>query len=903
VDEIGSRPALRRSGCRRRAADPASIAPLVAAFAVSAAFTALASGARAGEAAGPPDVLTESGARSRAARVSRVSYDLWIRLAEGSESYEGRARLRFDLAGAPAPLEIDFRSKGVRKLRVNGRDAGGGAASGVRLSLPAAELVRGPNTVEVEYTNAFDRSGTGVHRFVDPVDRREYVFTDFEPYYAHRWFPCFDQPDLKATFRLTVEAPRGWHVVSNGPATAASERGTRVTHEFRQTPPLPTYLMFLAAGRFAQFVDRRARIPSRIFARATMARHVDVQDIFDVTRRGLAFYERYFSTPYPFAKYDQLFVPEFASGAMENPGAVTFNERYLFRHRPSRLDRHNRANVILHEMAHMWFGDLVTMRWWDDLWLNESFATYMACVALAAATPYREAFDVFLQKQKARAYWQDQLPTTHPVSAPVPNTDTAFSNFDGITYGKGAACLKQLAFLVGEKAFREGLSDYFRRHAWGNTEIRDFFAALARAHGRDLSAWSAAHVESAGVNDLAVRLGLKDGNVSACTVEQSPDGATARLRPHRVELVAYTRPKGAPGLTPVLRIPLSIEGSSTPVPGLIGAPAPAFVWPNAGDQAYARVFLDPGSVAFARHHLDELPDGLVRRGVWMTLWEMVRDAKLSPDDYLATFAAKAPLDGDATLVEGLFGNVKHALGRYVGDRMDEASGAIHDAARRRLERSSPGSDLQKAWFELSADTAVSPEALAWLEALLDGRIRPPAGISLDPEKRWQIVTRLSVRGRPRARERIEAERKRDPTDLGEKRALTAEAALPDPVVKEAVWTRVLEDRKTSIDQISAAMAGFHQPNQSALSRAFVARFFESIPRILSAGEQELNENYVESMFPAYVVDAAVLSRAQAYLKDNPGLSDDLRKPLVNAADELARTLRIRTRGEAAHGAP
>jgi aminopeptidase N len=844
-------------------------------------------------AAEPPDLLTEAEAKARAQRVSNVTYGVHLTFRAKSEKYGGTATLNFDLAGAPADLRVDFRSAGVKSVTINGAKQEKTGADGVKIVLPARALKAGGNAVTVEYENGYDRSASGVHHFLDPVDQREYLYTDFEPYYAHRLIPCFDQPDIKAKYTLSVTAPKGWEVIGNSPETRSAPDGDAIRHELEETPPLPTYIFFVAAGPYAKFVDAKSKLPSRLYMRQSMKQYTNAEDIFDTTRRGMAFFQEYFSTPYPFKKYDQLFVPEFNSGAMENAGAVTFNERYLHRHTPNRLELHGRAGTILHEMAHMWFGDLVTMRWWDGLWLNESFATILASVALEKATRYTEAFEVFLLQGKARAYWQDQLPTTHPVDGPVVDTDTAFSNFDGITYGKGASMLKQLSFLVGEKAFKDGLARYFKKHAWKNTEINDFLAAISEASGRDLTGWADLQLRSSGVNTVSVKVEERAGRVTAVWLEQGPGNADAKLRPHRLQVAAYHADKnGRPRRHRIATVELA--GARTRVRELEGAPAYAFVWPNHGDFAYVKVALDPRSRDFALKHLDKLPDGLTRRGVWLTLWEMVRDAQLAPKSFIETFLAKAPLEPDAMTIEQLMSRVETALERYMKEGPDPMQERVFQLAWAQLVRAPAGSDLQRTWFDVAATSPTKADSLAKLEELLDGKASF-RGLVLDQDKRWKLVATLSARGRPGTTARIAAELKRDPTDMGQRNAVIAEAAAPDPEVKKKVFKRIEEDRTVSLDLLKAAMSSFHQPHAPELSKAYVHRFFEAIPKLRTNGEQELNEAFVERMYPHFVFDPEVIQRTENFLAANAGMGDDLKKPLKNGADELRRALAVRAK--------
>lgn len=833
-----------------------------------------------------PDVLTELEASARAKRVSQVSYDIRITVRENARDYEGKVGIAFTLDSATTDLRVDFRSTGLKSLTVNGTKVDKPVSDGVHFVLPHTALKAGANLAVVEYSHAYDHTGAGFHQFVDPEDKREYIFTDFEPYYAHRFIPCFDQPDLKASFKMAVTAPKGWEVVCNAPEVRSAPAGDGVLHEFEPTLPLSTYLLFCGVGPWAKFTDAKAKVPARIFARQAMKQYVDAEVLFETTRKGLAFYDKYFGTAYPFKKYDQLMVPEFNSGAMENAGAVTFHERHLFRHAPTRMELHDRANTLLHEMAHMWFGDLVTMRWWDGLWLNESFATYVCLLALKGATPYTEAFELFLSDDKARAYLHDQRPTTHPVATQVADTDTAFSNFDGITYGKGASLLKQLEFMMGSPAFRSGLAAYFKKHAYRNTEIKDFFAAMSEAAGRDLTPWAELQFRTTGVNGLTVRF---DKGV---WLEQEPGNGDGKLKDHRVLVAAYhAKADGKLKLWKV--VPVTLTGAKTRVPALEGGAPFAFVWPNHDDQAYVKVALDARSLQYALAKLEFIADGLTRRGVWWTLVEMTRDGRLRPERFVETFLRAAPRETDPKIVAALFDRLHDAIDRYISKDNDAWSDKVHQVAWREMERVAPGSDFQKTWFELAVNTATAAPSLARLTELLDGK-RTVKGLELDPDKRWALVTQLSSRGVTDARARIAAQLKADASDSGQKAALTAEAALPDAASKAAVWARIIDDKKESLGNRKALMEGFHQPHQEALSRPYVARYFEIVPKLAAAAEQELNQAFARTMYPGVVNDPAVVEQTRAFLAAHPEISDDIQRPMRNEADELRRALAVRS---------
>ncbi len=484
----------------------------------------------------PPraDVLTREEAVARGARVGRVAYALELDLVAGSPTYRGAARLGFAVR-EPGDLFLDFRGGSVDRLVVNGREVTP-ERPGHRILLPAGVL-RPTTEVEVAWESEYDRGGDGFHHFVDPEDGAEYAYSNFEPFEAHRLFPCFDQPDVKGTYDVVVRAPADWAVIANGPpAAAATLPDGRREHRFAPTPPISSYLAAVIAGPYVGVRSQHRGTPLGLWTRRSLARFLDPDELFEVTRQGIDFYAALFDQPFPFAKFDQVFVPEFNSGAMENVGAVTFNETYVFRDPPTETQRLGRAETVLHELAHMWFGDLATMRWWDDLWLNESFATYASNLALAEATRFDGAWRSFHADMKRWGYQADARTTTHPISGVVPDTDATFYNFDGITYGKGAAVIKQLVAEIGRDAFRDGLRTYFRRHAWENATLADFLAALEVGAGRSLRDWSRRWLETASLNTIEARWTVADGRLERLELSQEAPEDHPTLRPHALEV-------------------------------------------------------------------------------------------------------------------------------------------------------------------------------------------------------------------------------------------------------------------------------------------------------------------------------------------------------------------------------
>ncbi len=563
--------------------------------------------------------LTKVEARKRKAQVGRVDYALDLDLRAKSPTYRGKVTVDFDLVGAAEGLFLDFQGKRLLSATVNGEEAVLEIRK-FRVALPGAALVKGRNTVVIEFENPFDKDGSGLHKATDPADGLEYVFSDCEPFNANRFFPCFDQPDLKATYAVTVTAPSDWVVVANGVETAREDADEgRARHRFARTARFSTYVIAVCAGPYKVFEDPQARIPSRILVRQSMAAYADQDEVFELTRQGFDFFEAYFGIPYPYGKYDQVFVPDYNMGAMENVACVVHSDRLLFRHAATERERRNRAVTVLHEMAHMWFGDLVTMEWWDDLWLNESFATYLATLAMVKATRFTDGFEAFRQEEKRWAYWQDELPTTHPIATEVADTVDAFTNFDGITYGKGASVLKQLSFYVGEGAFRAGVAAYLRANAHGNARLADFLAAIGEAAGKDLGEWSQTWLRTSGVNGLVPHVRVEDGKVREVRFTQTPGNGDGVLRPHRVKVAAFALgPGGDPFLSRTADV--TVEGAEGRADGLVGVESPAFLLVNHEDHAYAKAYLDPASLRYATENLERLPTSFLRTEVWSTVY-------------------------------------------------------------------------------------------------------------------------------------------------------------------------------------------------------------------------------------------------------------------------------------------
>ncbi|MGH1468152.1 MAG: aminopeptidase N [Bdellovibrionales bacterium] len=594
--------------------------------------------------------LSHELALSRSAVVSDVRYKLGLTLRAKKPDYTGTNAIYFRLKKVPKKLHLDFQGEEIRSLKVNGKSVAGAKIEEGKVWLPVAHLKAGKNHVELAFRNDYDTDGSGLHKIKDSADGKEYVYTDFEPYDANRMFPSFDQPDLKASYRLTVKAPPTWKVVGNGREYATVGDGDLVRHEFTRTEKFSTYIAAMCAGPFAVWTDTRARIPSRIFAVQSMAEHVDSNRIFKITRQGFDFFEEYFDIKYPFHKYDQIFLPQFNSGAMENVGAVTFNGNYIYRHKATRAELQGRSNTILHEMAHMWFGDIVTMEWWNDLWLNESFATYMANLALVEATEYTESWRLFTKGTKTWAYWQDQLPTTHPIETLVPDTDTTFTNFDGITYGKGASSLKQLVFLIGEENFKLGLAEYFKTYATKNTKREDFIKTLQNHTSENLKTWTNQWLQTKGLNTITTKFTCIDNKLKDISFLQGYTSGDKILRTHKVEFAMWLEDSS---LKPEEVFTLRISGEETNWTPLKEVACPKAVFPNWNDHGYIKVSLDEASSGFLLKNIHRFESNLFKSQLWTILNSKLKFGEIAPEDVIALLKTEIPKENNSDVLNSI----------------------------------------------------------------------------------------------------------------------------------------------------------------------------------------------------------------------------------------------------------
>ncbi|MEU5207741.1 aminopeptidase N [Streptomyces sp. NPDC020742] len=854
----------------------------------------------------PGTNLTREEAQQRARLLTVDAYEIDLDLSGAQEggTYRSATTVRFESAEAGDSF-IDLVAPAVHEVVLNGAALDPAEVfQDSRIALPG--LVAGRNELTVVADCAYTNTGEGLHRFVDPVDQQAYLYTQFEVPDARRVFASFEQPDLKATFQFTVKAPEGWTVISNSPTPEPA--GT--IWRFEPTPRISTYVTALIVGPYhsvhSTYEKDGRTVPLGIYCRPSLAEHLDAEEIFEVTRQGFDWFQEKFDYAYPFAKYDQLFVPEFNAGAMENAGAVTIRDQYVFRSKVTDAAYEVRAETILHELAHMWFGDLVTMEWWNDLWLNESFATYtsIACQAYAPGSKWPHSWTTFANSMKTWAYRQDQLPSTHPIMAEIRDLDDVLVNFDGITYAKGASVLKQLVAYVGMEEFFTGVQAYFKRHAYGNTQLSDLLGALEETSGRDLSTWSKKWLQTAGINILRPEIEVDaEGVITSFAVRQEapalPAGAQGEpvLRPHRIAIGAYDLQDGK--LVRTERYELDVDEELTAVPQLAGKPRPAVILLNDDDLSYAKVRLDEESLKVVTEHLGDFTASLPRALSWASAWDMTRDGELATRDYLSLVLSGIGKESDIGVVQSLHRQVKVALDLYAAPEWRETGlSTWTEATLSHLRDAEPGSDHQLAWARAFAAAARTGDQLDLLQGLLDGTQEIP-GLAVDTELRWSLVQRLAATGRADEKA-IAAELERDRTSAGERHAATARAARPTTEAKTEAWASVVESDQLPNAVQEAVIGGFVQTDQRELLAPYTAKYFDAVKAIWDSRSHEMAQQIAVGLYPALQVAQETLDATDAWLAA-AAPSAALRRLVTESRAGIERALKAQA-ADAAAGA-
>ncbi|MGW0814795.1 aminopeptidase N [Streptomyces viridiviolaceus] len=825
-------------------------------------------------------VLTRDEAQTRAQLLDVHHYTVDLDLTGDDETFHSRTAIRFTVRGETGTTDtfVEVKPAELRTVTLDGHPLDPETLDENRL--PLKNLTPGEHELRVDATMRYSRTGEGMHRFTDPTDGETYVYTQLFMDDVQRVFAAFDQPDLKAVFDLTVTAPQGWTVLANGITEHTGDGRWKAA----TTPLISTYLVAVAAGPWHSVRTEHRGLPFGIHCRRSLAPHLDADadELLDVTRACFDRYHEKFEEPYPFDSYDQAFVPEFNAGAMENPGLVTFRDEFVFRSAVTDTQRQTRAMVIAHEMAHMWFGDLVTLRWWDDIWLNESFAEYMGYQTTAEATRFTDTWTDFGVARKSWGYDADQRPSTHPVAPEnVEDTASALLNFDGISYAKGASALRQLVAWLGEKDFLAGINTHFARHKFANATLADFIDSLAAATDRDVHAWADAWLRTTGVDTLTPH--ITPGPDGTCTLTVDRTGE----RPHRIAVGLYDQDLTDGRLTRRDRLELDVPQSE---PHPIGK-RPALLVLNEGDLTYAKVRFDAPSFDTVRTALAGLPDALTRAVVWNALRDAVRDGELPATAYLDIARTHLPRETDLAVVEGVLAfATTQVADRYVTpEQRPAALATLTDLCRDLIRRTEDGDHpgLRLIAVRHRIDTAAHPDTIAaWLA---DGTV--PGGPELDPELRWRVLTRLAVLGAT-DESAIAAELQRDPSATGQEGAARCRAALPDPEAKSRAWAAMFATDDLSNYLFTATAQGFWQPEQADLVRDYVPRYYAEAVAVAARRGPAIADAAGRWAFPTHAVDADNLRLGQECLSDADPIPA-LRRKLVDQLDDLARALRVR----------
>jgi aminopeptidase N len=852
--------------------------------------------------------ITRSEAQRRSTLVRTESYEVYVDLtgrdADGGllatpdTTYYSSTRVRFS-GLEDTDTFVNLIADAVVSATLDGVPLDAAAFDGEHLAFHSGV---GEHQLEVASVMRYSRTGEGLHRFVDPADGRVYIYSQFESADARRMYATFEQPDQKATFRLTVLAPASWTVLSNSPAPAPIDAGGGVRRwEFAPTKRISTYITALCAGEFHLVSDTydapTGRRELSIACRASLAASLDAERILETTKRGFEVFEEVFGQPYPFEDYAQVFVPEFNFGAMENAGCVTFRDEYVFRSRVTAASYEQRDNTILHEMAHMWFGDLVTMKWWDDLWLNESFAEWAShFVQGEIARRYSTGVDpwaTFCNQRKTWAYRQDQLPTTHPIAADMYDLEAVELNFDGITYAKGASTLRQLVAFVGLDEFVAGVRTYFAKNAWGNTELADLLAELEASSGRDLSRFTTDWLQTAGVNTMMADFDVDaEGRFASFAVRQSAHPQWPTLRQHRMAIGLYEL--DGDQLVRTGRVELDVDGPSTDVPELVGARRPDLILLNDDDLTYAKIRFDDRSLATLVAHVAGLPTPLARALCWGATWDMCRDGQLSASDYVDLVLRGVAVEADMTAVSSLLGQARTAIDLYSPRPGRRALASRWSAGVfALLEQAVPGSDHQLALARAASASVTDAAGAARLRGWLDDT-QTPTGLVVDADLRWRLLTDLARVGASTP-EDVAAERERDATATGAEKAAGALAAMKLADTKADSWRRaVVED--TANETHAQICAQFVQFDQDDLLAPYADRYLDVVGAIAAGTDgwaeksATIRQHVLTLLFPRPLADRPYLDRLRAWL-DAEQPNDFVRRLVTERLDDAERAIR------------
>ncbi len=844
-----------------------------------------------------PKALSQSEAMYRSEAISDIHYKMEIAFEKEAQSYNGKQNINFQLSRV-YPLRLDFINGQVEALTINGMKVAEIEYNQSWITLPESYLKLGGNQVSIAFKHEFSNRGAGLHRFKDPADGRVYTYTDFEPFDANKFAPFFDQPDLKARYQLMVRAPKDWTVVSTTYADSVLKKDNFKVWSFPESEIFSTYIFALHAGPYKVWTDvyvdesKGQRIPLDIYARQSMAKYLakDVHEWFEVTKQGFEFFQDFFGTDYPYKKYAQLLVPEFNSGAMENVAAVTFNERAISRSRPTYSERRGRSNTILHEMAHMWFGNLVTMKWWDNLWLNESFATFMAFLALEKNTKFKDSFEYFYAGTKQWAYWNDDLVITHPILGEVDNTDEAMLNFDGITYGKGASVLKQLYFYLGEENFKKGLKLYFTRHAGKNTVLSDFFAAFEDVSKIDLDPWVDEWLKTAGTNTARIEYSCKDEMIDSFMIVQGYKEGYEQLRTHK-GLVALLN-KGKDGLTVSSSFEAEYKGAKTDIESMIGQSCPEMTFLNYKDYDFVRVEFSKRDLDSMKKNLSSIKDDMIRLMAYNSLQDMVNYAKLSLRDYVEIVIPHLKKEKSFNVaLKGIGGlqNVMNFL--FSKDIQDEEMIAKIEDFLWRQANELKDVEIKRQYLDAFISVVHSPKSMKIVESLFLGKTKlknVPMGI----DKKWALLFQMANYNHPKVSEYLEMMKKLDDSDIAKRNILSVEATRPDLAIKKKWYqTSLAKESGYSLKEMGSALFSLFPRTQTQLKKEVTTQFYSDLKEHMLSRQMRMQRLFVGSFVPAFC-DEKSSEVLDNFINDNENLPVGIMKSLKTTLQENNRCINV-----------
>ncbi|WP_049063325.1 aminopeptidase N [Corynebacterium striatum] len=833
--------------------------------------------------------LTREEANARSQMIDVKHYDVHLDLTDSETHFISTTVASFHVKQAGSTF-IDLRGEELLELRLNGAPLPTNAYE-AKFGVPLSGLQVADYELKVVAKIPYSHTGEGLHRFVDPADEKVYLYTQFETADAKRVFACFDQPNMKATYSLAFDTPADWTVITNGPTQTTAGANGAQTWSTEIDYPLSTYLVALCAGPYYEVTDtwtgelsehpegnpaQKLEVPLGVYCRASLAEHLDAERVLTETKQGFDFYHRNFGFAYPFGKYDQIFVPEFNAGAMENAGCVTIRDEYVFSSKATHYKYERRADTILHELAHMWFGDLVTMEWWDDLWLNESFATWSAAISQAEETQYDTAWVTFANVEKSWAYQQDQLPTTHPISTDASDIETVEQNFDGITYAKGASVLKQLQAYVGRENFFAGVRRHFKAHAYSNATFDDLLSSLETSSGRDLSFWAQQWLKTTGINSLSVHTETDSaGIITAAELVQSGD----TLRTHRVCVGLYSLQGDKVVRTD--RIEMDIDGASTEIAELVGKKRADidFILPNDDDLTYALLDLDEGSLEFLIGNIDKFEDPLARTLCWSAAWEMTRGGAMKARDFVALVARGAAAETELAVLERILQQASSAQSNYADPAWAKESTVLADALLEGTKDSDPERSI--IFAQALAKIRLTDGTRAFLQDVLES--------SDDEGLRWYAIAALAADGAlGDVSSAVDAQLARDNSATGYQAAVRARAAVNTAENKRAVWDEIVAGELTN-RELTSKLEGLTYPGSDELLPT--SEFFDVAEKVWSSQSSEIGLTSVTGLFPSWAISQETLDEADEFLKRD--LAGGLRRSVTEQRDRMARALRNR----------